>query len=86
VLSECKEAERAQFLHFSTSCSRAPLLGFGALFPKFCVQRVQRDSEEALPTASTCMNLLKLPRYTTKSKLKEKLLYAISSNAGFELT
>ncbi|KAI9302329.1 hypothetical protein BJ944DRAFT_290241, partial [Cunninghamella echinulata] len=39
-----------------------------------------------LPTSSTCFNLLKLPAYTKKSVLREKLLYAIHSNTGFELS
>ncbi|KAJ3269143.1 Ubiquitin-protein ligase E3B [Borealophlyctis nickersoniae] len=41
---------------------------------------------ERLPTASTCFNMLKLPAYKKKSTLKEKLLYAIKSGAGFELS
>ncbi|KAF9364021.1 hypothetical protein BGX34_002740 [Mortierella sp. NVP85] len=39
-----------------------------------------------LPTSSTCFNLLKLPPFTSKSVLKEKLRYAIMSNTGFELS
>ena len=39
-----------------------------------------------LPTAATCMNLLKLPQYDTVEELREKLLYAISSDSGFELS
>jgi len=39
-----------------------------------------------LPTSSTCMNLLKLPKYTSKEMLREKLLYAIEAAAGFELS
>ncbi len=39
-----------------------------------------------LPTSSTCFNLLKLPNYSKKSTLKEKLKYAITSNSGFELS
>jgi ubiquitin-protein ligase E3 B len=39
-----------------------------------------------LPTSSTCFNLLKLPNYSKKSSLKEKLRYAIKSNSGFELS
>jgi ubiquitin-protein ligase E3 B len=39
-----------------------------------------------LPTSSTCFNLLKLPIYPSKSVLREKLKYAIRSNAGFELS
>lgn len=39
-----------------------------------------------LPTSSTCFNLLKLPNYSKKSTLREKLRYAIRSNSGFELS
>ncbi|KAJ3069981.1 Ubiquitin-protein ligase E3B [Podochytrium sp. JEL0797] len=39
-----------------------------------------------LPTSSTCFNVLKLPAYQKKSALKVKLLYAIKSGAGFELS
>ncbi|KAF9982370.1 hypothetical protein BGZ75_006242 [Mortierella antarctica] len=39
-----------------------------------------------LPTSSTCFNLLKLPPFSSKSVMKEKLRYAIMSNTGFELS
>lgn len=39
-----------------------------------------------LPTSSTCFNLLKLPNYSKKSTLKDRLRYAITSNSGFELS
>jgi ubiquitin-protein ligase E3 B len=39
-----------------------------------------------LPTSSTCFNLLKLPNYSKKSTLRERLRYAITSNSGFELS
>lgn len=51
-------------------------------------QRVEAGADEQmLPTAATCMNLLRLPRYTSKQRLKEKLLYAITTAShGFGLT
>ena len=36
--------------------------------------------------SSTCFNTLKLPAYISKRALKEKLTYAIRSNAGFDLS
>ena len=42
--------------------------------------------EDRLPSASTCMNLLKLPQYKKTSTLREKLRMAIHSGAGFELS
>ncbi|TXG58377.1 hypothetical protein EZV62_016206 [Acer yangbiense] len=41
---------------------------------------------DRLPSASTCYNTLKLPTYKRSGTLREKLLYAINSNAGFELS
>lgn len=44
------------------------------------------SSHFKLPSASTCVHLLKLPYYVDKELLREKLLYAIRSNSGFELS
>ena len=49
-------------------------------------ETIARKDEDRLPTASTCMNLLKLPAYLSSKNLKDKLLYAINSGAGFELS
>jgi hypothetical protein len=88
--------EKSLLLKFVTSCPRAPLLGFASLHPQFCIHRVRstrsfmemlmRKEEDRLPTASTCMNLLKLPEYLSSKTLRDKLLYAINANAGFELS
>ncbi|UYV62883.1 UBE3C [Cordylochernes scorpioides] len=78
------ETQRRQLLRFVTSCSRPPLLGFRELHPNFCIQRA--GDVDRLPTASTCMNLLKLPEFQDQQTLREKLLYAIESGAGFELS
>jgi ubiquitin-protein ligase E3 B len=39
-----------------------------------------------LPTSATCFNLLKLPAYTSKEQLREKLLSAVGAGGGFELS
>ncbi|KAM3722651.1 Ubiquitin-protein ligase E3B [Dirofilaria immitis] len=46
----------------------------------------RRQSPTRLPTASTCFNLLKLPNYSKKSVLLQKLRYAVHSETGFELS
>ncbi len=85
VVEELTPEQQHKLLKFVTSCSRPPLLGFKFLNPRFTIQRVAGDNEH-LPTASTCFNLLKLCEYNSKAKLKEKLIYAIESAAGFEFT
>lgn len=44
------------------------------------------SKEKRLMIAGTCVNLLKMPRYKDPKILKEKLLYSINSNAGFDLS
>lgn len=84
VVEEFGDIQRRQLLKFVTSCSRPPLLGFKDLDPPFCIQNA--GDTDRLPSASTCMNLLKLPAFQKEDTLKEKLLYAIQSGAGFELS
>jgi ubiquitin-protein ligase E3 C len=93
VVEELSAEEQGDFLKFITSCSRQPLLGFGRLSPKIGIQEVPMrypddppNSSPRLPSASTCFNLLKLPRYSSKDMLRDKLKYAITSHAGFELS
>ncbi|KAG1663862.1 Ubiquitin-protein ligase E3C [Nymphon striatum] len=74
-----------KLLKFVTSCSHPPLLGFKELYPSFCIHNAGNDPDR-LPTASTCMNLLKLPEFQDKETLRSKLLYAIQSESGFELS
>ncbi|KAL3667809.1 hypothetical protein V7S43_007360 [Phytophthora oleae] len=80
--------DRAGLLKFITSCSRQPLLGFSKLQPQICIHqvRVPIGDDERLPSSATCMNLLKLPSYSNKESMRKKLLYAIRSNAGFDLS
>lgn len=44
-----------------------------------------RPDSERLPSAHTCFNVLMLPDYSTRSKLKTKLLTAIENAQGFGL-
>lgn len=62
--------------------------------PRFGIQQVPAWSPgqdplctaPRLPSAATCMNLLKLPVYRNREELRQKLLYAIDSHSGFELS
>lgn len=85
VVEGFTDAEKRKLLKFVTSCSRPPLLGFKELYPAFCIHNGGPDLER-LPTASTCMNLLKLPEFSDEALLRSKLLYAIECAAGFELS
>ena len=87
VVASLNSKQRSELLRYVTSCERPPPLGFASLNPPFTIQRVGilRDGDK-LPSSSTCFNTLKLPTYSSEKVMKERLLYAIESGAGFELT
>ncbi|KAG9246092.1 ubiquitin-protein ligase-like protein [Calycina marina] len=85
VMEELDDEDRRKVLKYVTSTPRAPLLGFSQLNPRFSIRDAGSD-EERLPSTSTCVNLLKLPRYSTAEILRNKLLYAVNSGAGFDLS
>lgn len=91
VIKQFSLEQQKKFLKFVTGCSRGPLLGFKYLEPPFCIQRAAPEDApeevlDRLPTSATCVNLLKLPPYRSKDVLQSKLLYAISADAGFDLS
>lgn len=87
VVAKMSCKNQRDLLRFVTSCERPPPLGFVCLNPPFTIQRIPiSDDDSKLPSASTCFNTLKLPTYSSEKVLKEKLIYAIESSSGFELT
>ncbi|TDZ24586.1 putative E3 ubiquitin protein ligase [Colletotrichum orbiculare MAFF 240422] len=85
VMVGFSDGERRDVLKYVTSTPRAPLLGFSQLSPHFSIRDGGED-QARLPSTSTCVNLLKLPRYKDQETLRKKLLYAVSSGAGFDLS
>ena len=61
---------------------RAPVEGLAAL--KLTIQRGGPDTDR-LPTSHTCFNVLLLPEYASKEKLRNRLLTAIENAQGFGL-
>lgn len=78
------EEQKQKLLKFATSRSRPPLFGFKNLIPNFAIHN--SGSEDRLPSASTCLNLLKLPPIENYDNLKSKLICAIEAEAGFDLS
>jgi HECT-domain (ubiquitin-transferase) len=69
---------------------RPPLLGFKHMQPRLGINMRghmgNKSDETALPTASTCFNLLKLPPFPDEEVMREKLILAIEAGTGFELS
>lgn len=74
--------DKRKFLMFCTGSDRVPIRGLSNLV--FVISRNGPDSDR-LPTAHTCFNHLLLPEYSTREKLKDRLLLAITQSEGFGL-
>lgn len=84
VISEFTYEQRRAFLQFVTGAPRLPPGGLAALNPKLTIVRKHSSNcpDADLPSVMTCANYLKLPPYSSKEKMKEKLLYAITEGQG----
>jgi len=74
--------DKRALLLFATGCDRAPVGGLGNL--QFVIQRAGDDSMN-LPTSHTCFNMLCLPAYQSRGKLRDRLEIAIRNSQGFGL-
>lgn len=72
-------------IRFITSVDRPPLLGFKELRPRICV-RDNGNDQGRFPTASTCVNLFKVPIYQSVEVFREKLLAVVRAGAGFDFS
>eukprot|EP00727_Mastigamoeba_balamuthi_P014194 m51a1_g9398 hypothetical protein (2866) ;mRNA; f:281255-290379 len=75
VLEEMTPEEQSKFLRFVTGHERMPPQGNDLSF----TIETYTGSSQALPMSGTCSGLLTLPRYTSKSVMRTKLLYAINN-------
>jgi E3 ubiquitin-protein ligase TRIP12 len=88
VLSELSLEEQRLVVQFITGYAQLPIGGLAALQPKLTVAR--RDGDEPdreLPSVMTCKNYFKMPAYSSKKIMRERILMAISEGQGsFDLT
>ena len=76
--------ERKSFLQFTTGCSSLPPGGLANLQPRLTVVRKVDGNDGSYPSVNTCVHYLKLPDYSTKEIMRERLL-AATREKGFHL-
>lgn len=82
VVEDFSVEQRKKFLKFFSGSDRAPVGGLGAL--GMTVQRGGPDTDR-LPTSHTCFNVLLLPEYSSRAKMRHMLTSAIEYSEGFGL-
>ncbi|EIW79108.1 hypothetical protein CONPUDRAFT_59237 [Coniophora puteana RWD-64-598 SS2] len=86
IMSEYDVTSRRDFLQFITGSPKLPIGGFRGLNPPFTVVRKPHEApltaDDYLPSVMTCVNYLKLPEYSSKKVMKEKLRVAMKEGVG----
>ncbi|KAF8967730.1 hypothetical protein BDZ97DRAFT_1903295 [Flammula alnicola] len=86
IMSEYEPSTRRAYLQFITGSPKLPIGGFRGLNPPLTVVRKPHEApltaDDYLPSVMTCVNYLKLPEYSTKQVMKEKLQVAMQEGVG----
>ncbi|OVA09927.1 HECT [Macleaya cordata] len=84
IIKEFGREQQQAFVQFVTGAPRLPHGGLAALNPKMTIVRKHSNEwvDGDLPSVMTCANYLKLPPYSSKDIMKERLLYAITEGQG----
>ncbi|KAH8418457.1 hypothetical protein KR009_004362 [Drosophila setifemur] len=84
ILSSYSRDEQRAFLQFVTGSPRLPTGGFKALTPPLTIVRKTLDGNQNpndyLPSVMTCVNYLKLPDYSSREVMRQKL--KVAANEG----
>lgn len=84
ILSSYNAEDQRLFLQFVTGSPRLPTGGFKALTPPLTIVRKTLDANQNpndyLPSVMTCVNYLKLPEYSSRDVMRNKL--KVAANEG----
>lgn len=83
VIVEMSPDEKKKFCKFLTGCSRLPNGGLSGLKPPLTIAKRASENpndnpDDFLPSVMTCTNYFKLPPYSSKEKMRSKILIAIN--------
>ncbi|EKM81670.1 hypothetical protein AGABI1DRAFT_54559 [Agaricus bisporus var. burnettii JB137-S8] len=86
VMSDYDRPTRRACLQFITGSPKLPIGGFRGLNPPLTVVRKPHEAplkaDDYLPSVMTCVNYLKLPDYSSKAVMKDKLGIAMQEGVG----
>ncbi|KAF9221474.1 hypothetical protein BS17DRAFT_758087 [Gyrodon lividus] len=86
LMSEFDATTRRDFLQFITGSPKLPIGGFRGLNPPLTVVRKPHEApltaDDYLPSVMTCVNYLKLPEFSSKKVMREKLRTAMKEGVG----
>lgn len=84
LLASFGSEDQRSFVSFLTGCPNLPIGGFRGLRPPLTIVPKSRGelAEQDLPSVMTCQNYLKLPEYSSRARLTERLVLAMREGQG----
>jgi len=86
VMAKFDVISRRRFLQFITGSPKLPIGGFRGLNPPLTVVRKPHEApltaDDYLPSVMTCVNYLKLPEYSARQVMEERLQTAATEGVG----
>ncbi|RPD53372.1 hypothetical protein L226DRAFT_617463 [Lentinus tigrinus ALCF2SS1-7] len=86
IMSEYDAPTRRSYLQFITGSPKLPIGGFKGLNPPLTVVRKPHEApltaDDYLPSVMTCVNYLKLPEYSSRAVMRDKLSTAMREGVG----
>lgn len=86
LLCELSSEEQKEFIMFVTGAPRLPVGGLSALSPNLTIVRKPASegstTDQTLPSVSTCFFFLKLPDYSSKEIMRNKIFTAMKEGQG----
>lgn len=91
IMSHFTTEERREFLQWLTGSPKLPIGGFAGLHPQLTIVKrppeANVDPDKTLPSVMTCVNFCKLPPFSSKAIMKDRLLLAMrEGQASFHLS
>lgn len=77
--------ERREFLQWLTGSPKLPIGGFAGLHPQLTIVKRPHEApltpDDYLPSVMTCVNYLKMPSYSSRDKMRERLHTAMKEGS-----
>ena len=86
IITEFDIQQKSLFLKFITGSEKLPIGGLASLQPQLTIAKrvdtYENNPDDSLPSVMTCTNYFKLPPYSNKEIMKEKIIKAITEGQG----
>ncbi|SNX87121.1 related to UFD4 - Ubiquitin-protein ligase (E3) [Melanopsichium pennsylvanicum] len=85
IMASFNVGERREFLQWLTGSPKLPIGGFSGLHPQLTIVKRPHEApltpDDYLPSVMTCVNYLKMPNYSSRDKMRQRLQTAMKEGS-----